>query len=148
MIRKKLISYLCVVLLISNGVLLFLFLQRPKHEGPKKEIIAKLAFDEKQVQAYEKTILKHRTQIKKKNKEIVVLKNMLYKKLILDIEKSEQDSLIALLGQKQVEIEHIHYNHFLEIKKICTKPEQIKKFKDLTAELGRLFDKKPHHPKK
>lgn len=146
--RKKFISYLCVVLLISNGVLLFLFLQRPNHEGPKKEIIAKLAFDEKQVQAYEKTILKHRALIDKADKEIVVLKNNLYKRLKAKENESEKDSLITLLGQKQEEIERIHFKHFLEIKKICTKPEQVKKFEDLTAELGRLFDKKPHHPKK
>lgn len=145
--RKKIISFFCLILLISNAVLLYFFFQKPPHEGPRKIIIEKLGFDDKQAQAYKKTILKHRSKIDQKDKEILSLKKTLYSKLNFAENKAEQDSLISLLGEKQEEIEQIHFAHFLEIKAIC-KENQLPKFEALSHELAQLFDKKPHHRKK
>lgn len=149
MTRIKIVSFVCVLLLVSNAVLLvFFFKKPPHHHGPKQQIIERLGFDEKQIKDYEKTIVNHRSQIHSKEKEIIQLKNKLYKELNCVEDKQIQDSLIQLLGKKQEEIEQIHFKHFQEIKQLCTKPEQMRKFERLTRELGRLFDKKPPHPKK
>ena len=149
MSRIKIVSILCAFLLVSNALLLVLFFKKPPHHhGPKQQIIERLGFDETQIKAYEKTIITHRSQIHSKEKEVIQLKNKLYKELKRVEDKQIQDSLIGLLGKKQEEIEHIHFKHFMEIKQLCTKSGQLEKFQHLTHELGRLFDKKPPHPNK
>jgi hypothetical protein len=149
MTRIKIVSILCAFLLVSNAILLVLFFKKPPHyHGPKQQIIERLGFDKAQIKAYEKTIFVHRFQIHSTEREIVKLKNKLYKELNLNENQKIQDSLIHELGKKQEEIEQIHFSHFLKIKGLCTKPGQLKEFEKLTHELGRLFDKKPPHPKK
>ncbi len=141
MTKAKFYGFLCLVLLLSNGLLLYNVLQAPKRpEGPKKLIIEKLGFDEQQAASYEKLIRSHRSKIKKSEKQIGQLKKRLYSGLVSE-NKAESDSLIQLLGQKQMEIEKIHCAHFREIRELC-RADQQDEFKQLSKELARLFD---HH---
>jgi protein CpxP len=141
--KIKLLSIVALLLFISNVVLVFFLVQKPKpHEGPKNIIIQKLNFDVQQVSAYEKLIIQHRKAIRQKEQQIRRIKRRLYTSLNQNREFPRKTRMIERLGQKQIEIETIHYEHFKDIKKIC-KPEQIARFNALTKELTRLFDHKP-----
>lgn len=143
--KIKTISMIAIGLLISNLVLVgFIMLRKPKHpmpQGPKKMVIEKLHFDDKQVEQYEVIIQEHQKNIRKADDDIIKYKNALYQTLTKSDNESEKDSLINQIANVQKEIEDIHFNHFLEIKKLC-KPEQQKYFEDLTKEIEGLFYKR------
>ncbi|MCE3296949.1 MAG: hypothetical protein K0R65_2663 [Crocinitomicaceae bacterium] len=145
--KAKFYGFLCIVLLLSNGFLLYFVLQPPNRpEGPKKLIIEKLHLDEKQTAAYEKLIHEHRNSIKKTEKQIGQLKQKLYSGLSSE-NTAETDSLVGLLGKKQMQIEKIHCEHFRDIKELC-RPDQQIYFGGLSKELARLFDHRPPHHRK
>lgn len=115
--------------------------------GPKFYIMERLKFDETQKAAYEKLVFNHRNSINEKEGEIVLLKNKLYATLTNDKSAPEKDSLQAALATVQQQIEAIHYNHFADIKKICT-PQQLPLYNELSKEFASFFmpPKRPPHP--
>jgi hypothetical protein len=118
--------------------------------GPKNYIIEKLKFDAAQQEAYEKLIFNHRNSINQKEDEIKFLKNKLYATLSAKSLPAEKDSLIAAIQTVQQQIENIHYNHFADIKKICT-PQQLPLYNELSKEFASFFmppKRPPHHPQK
>jgi ribosomal protein S24E len=123
----------------------FLFFRGPHHPNPKQKIIKCLNFDKDQVSKYEKLVHLHRDEVIKMDKEIFNLKQKLYATLASQENPIMLDSLSTEIGKIQKEIELLHYQHFEDIKKICTK-EQIPVFNELTKEFGRMFSRKP--PKK
>lgn len=152
--KSRLCTLLAVGLGISNLALLaFVFFLKPHHppgEGPKKHIIAKLHLDKSQITQYEALIEKHRASISQKEKELMDQKNNLFQTLTLPEGVVNSDSIVANISQLQKDIENIHYQHFLALKRIC-KPDQMDDFNSLTAEISRLFrplekDAKPHMP--
>lgn len=147
MSKIKLIGFIAIGLLISNLILLsFLFHNKdkpPLREGPKKIIIERLHFDPKQIADYEKLIGGHRKKINEMDSLIIVTKNQLYAHL----NSNNQlliDSLQNKLGQFQIEIEKVHYNHFLDIKKLC-RENQMDDFNALIKDLSHLFGRQ-HGP--
>lgn len=115
--------------------------------GPKFYIMERLQFDEAQKAAYEKLVFNHRSSINEKESEIVQLKNKLYATLTDDKSAPQKDSLQAALATVQQQIETIHYNHFADIKKICT-PQQLPLYNELRKEFARFFmpPKRPPYP--
>lgn len=147
--KVKLLSIISIGLLAANLVLIwFLMLHRPPHQGhdgPKKVIIEKLDFNQSQIEAYTLLIEGHRANVQKYDARIKNLKNQLYAALAHDEQITSSDSLIALIGQTQVEIEQINYNHFQDIKQLC-RPDQLKSFDELSAEIAELFSPKKMPP--
>lgn len=142
--KTKLLWFAVIALLLLNfGTLAFLFLSK-KHEPfdrkmPREIIIEKLHFTENQIVAYDKIIKQHQETIKKIDDSIRNTKNNLYQLLNDEtINTAKKDSLFSKLAKYQTEIETTHFNHFLEIKKLCNK-EQLQDYKNLTQELGLLF---------
>jgi hypothetical protein len=108
---------------------------------PREIIIEILHFDENQIVKYEKTIQEHQKLIRKLDSSIRKTKNELYQLLNEEkIDSSQKDSLYLKLANYQKQIETTHYNHFLEIKKLCKK-EQLDDYEYLTGELSRLFSR-------
>lgn len=146
--KIKVLSILCIGLVITNILLIWFFVaHKPpfrNNEGPKKIVIEKLAFDDIQIKDYEKLIGWHRTEIKKSDEKLFELKNKLYATLLNNDTLNLKDSLITQIGEIQMEIEHIHYKHFTDIKGLC-KPNQIKRFEDFSLEITNLF---PHTKQK
>lgn len=140
--KLKLVSGLAIGLLLINLVLIgfHFFKKPPRHEGPRNEIIHRLAFDEQQVIQYDSLIKQHRQSIRTLDSEIALLKQALYTQLKLEPALIHKDSLIQALGQKQMEIENVHFAHFVDIHKLC-KPKQEANFQQLTTELHDLFPK-------
>ena len=135
-------------LLLSNILLIgFLFVRRggrPDGNRPKRIIIERLALDDTQIKQYETIITQHRAKIRQHDTELIALKNSLYQTLLQD--KPATDSLMTALMQVHRDIEMTHFNHFIDIKKLC-KPEQMPKYQALVGELSELFAQ-PHPPKR
>ena len=135
--------YIIIALLVATniGVLLNMYLHKPPHprhdDGPKKVIVEKLGFNEKQEAEYEIIIKQHRSRVKAIENKIRKNKDALFTLLKSD-DTTKKDSIITNLGTFQMEIESAHYKHFEAIKEICS-ADQLDEFKSLTKELGRLF---------
>lgn len=146
--KTKLLSVAIIALLVLNfGILGFLFLSK-KHEPngrkmPREIVIERLHFDENQIVEYETIIEEHQKNIRNLDRLIRKTKNELYQLLNEEkIDSSQKDSLYLKLANYQKQIETTHFNHFLEIKKLCKK-EQLDDYEYLTGELSRLFSHKP-----
>lgn len=146
--KTKLLSVAVIALLVLNfGILGFLFLSK-KYEPngrkmPREIVIEKLHFDENQIVEYEKIIKEHQNAIRNLDDSIRKTKNELYQLLNEEkINSAQKDSLYLKLANYQKQIETTHFNHFLEIKKLCKK-EQLADYKNLTEELSKIFSHKP-----
>jgi periplasmic protein CpxP/Spy len=108
-----------------------------KQGGPRKVIIERLGFDEKQAAAYDLLIEKHRSAIRQKETELAATRQSIYQLLKAD-DFSKKDSLTTLVGELQMAVEQIHFAHFQDIKGLC-KPEQRASFDALADELATFF---------
>jgi hypothetical protein len=143
---KKTTFYQLIIalLLLSNVVCLYLFFTHhpPKPEGPKRYIIEKLHFNDKQIQAYEKLIMQHRHAIHRSEKKLLQLKSKLYQQL----DAPNEFELIHKIGNIQQEIELIHIAHFKAIKKLCNR-DQLNYFNELQQNMAALFNRQQHPPR-
>jgi len=147
--KVKFLYIVIVLLAFTNiGLILNMYLHKPPHpgniEGPKKIIVEKLGFNQKQSDAYDLIIKQHRTSIESIESKIRKNKDALFTVLMSE-DSDKKDSIITNLGGLQMEIEAAHYKHFEAIKSICKK-DQMQQFDELTNELGGLFA--PGPPKK
>ena len=133
-----------VVLLLSNILFIYKWWMAPerRHPGPRNEIIKKLHFDEKQVARYDVLIRGHRSAIDKAQRELQGQKQKLY----ANLDEPFSDSLLQEILKIEAKIEHIHFNHFKDIEKLC-RPDQKQYFKALNREIAHLFSpgKRPGH---
>lgn len=143
--KNKFYISVIIGLLLSNLLLVSFFIFMPKHEKridpdrPRNIIIERLQFDEQQIREYDELIKEHRIQIREKDRQMIQLKNSLYG-LLYSSENIElkTDSLIKELGKTQQQIEQIHFNHFMDIKRLC-KPEQLPEFDRLAKDISGIF---------
>ncbi len=150
--KTKVLGFAVIALLVLNfGILAFLFFSKNEdgprgRKMPREIIIEKLHFDENQIVEYDKTIKIHQENIRNLDDSIRITKNELYQLLNSDtIDSVKKDSLFLKLADLQKQIETTHFNHFIEIKKLCKK-EQLPDYKNLTEELSKLFSH-PRRPK-
>lgn len=150
--KTKVLGFAVIALLVLNfGILAFLFLSKnddgPRgRKMPREIIIEKLHFDKNQIDAYDKTIKIHQEDIRNLDDSIRTAKNDLYQLLNSEnINSVQKESIFLKLANYQKQIETTHFNHFLEIKKLCKK-EQLSDYENLTEELSKLFSH-PRRPK-
>ena len=143
MTKSKFYIVIIVGLLISNILLIWALVNKKpplppfgNPDGPKNIIIERLNFSEEQIDEYEDLILDHRAKIHDLERSLINLKQELYSHLNQD--DFTPDSLMAQITLIQSNIEQAHFDHFVEIKKLCSEEQQIK-FDDLSKELARLF---------
>jgi protein CpxP len=144
--KSKVLGFTIIALVTLNfGILVFLFLSKgndgPKgRKMPREIVIEKLHFDENQITEYDKTIKLHQETIRSIDDSIRNTRNELYKLLNSEtIDSSKKDSLYLKFAGFQKQIETTHFNHFVEIKKLCKK-EQLTDFNNLTEELSKIFN--------
>jgi periplasmic protein CpxP/Spy len=142
MMNKTRFLTLAVVGLIALNIGMIAFflskkMQPHRGDGPRKIIVERLHFDQKQVGEYEKLIQKHRADIRQKEAELVAARQAIYNQL-LDEDYSKNDSLTAQVGRLQTAVEQIHFAHFRDIKSLC-RPDQIKDFDALVGDLAAYF---------
>lgn len=151
--KIKLLSFSVTALLLLNfGILGFLFLSKNRagfqeRKMPREIIIERLHFNDTQIVDYDKAIKMHQENIRNLDDSIRKTKNALYQLLNADtIHVAQKDSLYIKLASYQKQIETTHFNHFLEIKALCSK-EQLSDYTALTEELSKMFSppRKPRH---
>lgn len=140
--RKYFILFVISALLISNLILVYNLVQKPKMNekiNPRNIVIKSLLFDKNQSAQYDKLIQVHQKEIREHNDQINALKNTLYEILPADtMDATKVDSITSEIGSIQQNIENIHFNHFMDIKRIC-KPSQHGAFIKLSSELQKIF---------
>ncbi len=146
--KSKLLRNIVIAILIINMVVIgYLLINKDVFFGnkppkPREIVIKKLDFDTEQIKQYDVTITKHQNKIRNFDDSIRKAKNELYARLKESTsEIDSNDSLVNQINNYQKQIEITHYNHFIEIKKIC-KSEQLEKFNALTNELSKIFSGK------
>jgi hypothetical protein len=130
------------LVLLNIGMVAFLLSGKmPPHkgEGPRKIIIERLRFDQKQVADYEKLIQKHRDDIRQKESELMAARQAIYNQLLGE-DLSKKDSLTAQVGHLQTAVEQIHFAHFQDIKNLC-RPDQKADFDALVGDLAQYFSR-------
>ncbi|WP_149240884.1 periplasmic heavy metal sensor [Dyadobacter sp. 32] len=149
MSKVKLLSVAVALLLVTNFVILFLLLRenaghpRNRQSGgaePKMIVIDRLHLDKMQVEQYEKLVLGHRSDVRGLEAKIRDAKTRLYGTLVKE-NKVEKEILEDSLAHLQRQMEDVHYNHFVEIKRLC-KPDQLPYFNELTRDLATFFTPK------
>lgn len=143
--KVKTLRILVFVLLALNMAFLAFHFYMARHHHPgknniKEMVIRDLHFDQKQETSYEKAIWKHRYAISQLDQKRTYLKAKLYQ--LLDDKNqdtTEQAKLIAQIGNLQMQMEKVNYDHFQRIYAIC-RPDQIVYFKKFQTKLARLFE--------
>jgi protein CpxP len=140
--KVKLLSYISVGLLIINiSILCLMFLGKPKHPGPPKvrdEVIEKLELNDNQILIYDQLIQWHQKEIMKAEAEMMRLKKQLYIGLAKGSDKCVKEDLIGKIAQVDIEIENIHYQHFQDIRDLCSEEQKIK-FEKLVLQIAEHF---------
>lgn len=149
------IKFLMVIVvglcLVNIGLMAFIFFRQPPMPGdemhgppgiqsedrPRHLIIKRLDFDEAQVRQYDTLIEAHRAAVRNLEDSIRTAKNQLYATLN-ENGAIAKNSLVAKLASLQQQMELVHYSHFEDIKKLC-RPDQVQRFKELTADLSAYF---------
>ena len=152
MSKTKIISFIAIGLLVLNLALIAVLFTHQKHrpaprERPRNIIIESLQFDEAQIKEYDKLITEHRSAIENQEKNILSLKNQLYSSLSVDEDSLLVISLEQQLGQLQIGIEELHYEHFQQIKNLC-RPNQLDHFNELMKNISEIFSPPRPMPKK
>lgn len=155
--KSKLLSVAVIGLLILNfGILGFIFIHKqgpPMHGDrppggpePKRIIIERLHFDSEQQKQYEALIDVHRKKTRELNDQSRQLHEDLFSLLANDSTSTQKaDEIIFRISENQKEMDHLNYDHFSDIKKLC-KPEQLKDFDNLALELAEIFAPKGPPP--
>ena len=81
------------------------------------------------------------TTVQATTEEIRAHKNALYQ-LLKNRNEAAEIQLFTQIGEAQMKIEKLHFEHFLAIKALCT-AEQLPLFDELTTTLAQLFAPSP-----
>lgn len=133
--KYKWILFLVAVLLISNVVLaIFLFNSKDKktdsskkRESPSTIIYKELGLTAQQIDTFKSSKDIFFKDMRPTWDEIKNLKDSLYKHMDVDSNDSSIQLLTAAIAQKTKEADLKMYQHFVEMRKLCT-PEQQAKF--------------------
>jgi len=109
----------------------------PGGDGPRNEVIERLKLTDDQVKKYDVMIKDHQSKMQELNKASRELKKQLFSNVD---EKGgtpkTADSLSAAIGTVQKDIELVTYNHFAQLKGICTE-QQKQEFDKIIMEVTR-----------
>jgi hypothetical protein len=148
----KIFAFILIVLNIA--LIIFLLLGPPpgRHLGQKEDsapgsyLVEKLKFNAQQETAFDKLKKAHHEKIMELKEEGNKLRKSFFDGLTSDSINISKDSIANKIAENQKQIELVTYNHFEEVKKICTSEQKIT-FNDIIVEvierLGRQ-EKAPH----
>jgi len=144
---KLLVASVIALIVLNLGLMGAFFMVKGPPKGHKNhrqhkttKIIERLNFDDAQTEQFLALVKEHRNSIDEINQK----GNLIKKELYQDLTKNNlirKNSLIKNLGDLQVQVETIHFNHFIDIKEIC-RPEQFADFEEFKEQLVHIFSKK------
>jgi hypothetical protein len=141
--KTKFLTFAVVALVATNllliGSMLFhRFGPPPRHGRAREMVIRELHFDRSQIRDYDKLIRWHRSHIDRAEHRIMDLKLELYRTLDENPGADKTQPLMDSIGEIQVEIEHIHYKHFQDIRRLC-RPDQLEDYDDAIRKITDIF---------
>ncbi|WP_136466429.1 hypothetical protein [Flagellimonas onchidii] len=127
--KNLLLTILLVFLMVMNGVLLFLVLNKPdKRKGPPRMFISgQLGFDKGQQSEFLEIDRIHHLKMREISNRSRDLKEYLFSR-IGDTNFTEQklDSITNLIGRLSADKENEVFSYFKRIESICNKDQKIK----------------------
>ncbi|MEP5615564.1 MAG: hypothetical protein ABJP76_05610 [Flavobacteriaceae bacterium] len=128
--RKNLpIIILLIFLVVMNGILLFLLLDKPDRQNrpPRDFITNQLGFDENQKQEFRNIDEEHHKKMRNLHNRSTGLKKYLFNKLRdEDFTNRELDSVTVLVGELSRKKEKEVFSYFKEIEKVCDEEQKNK----------------------
>jgi hypothetical protein len=143
--KMKILQWSVALLLLCNiGLIITIWFRPPmaraKHETPRDFVIRNLKFSDSQVRQYDVLIRDHQQAMRSLRQQAREYRQQLFKGLESDNPQVvNTDSLAALIGKAQAQIETVTYEHFAEVRKICTdaqKPEFDKIISDVIKKMN------------
>ncbi len=135
--KKNIILYILLVfLVVVNGFFLYNYLtptvsktndigKGKGNGGPAEFIVKALEFDDAQIKQFEKIDNGHHESMIKSSEEIRVFKDELGRLIIKEnVSDVEIDSILNLLGEKEMAHEKLMLNHLRAIRNICTENQK------------------------
>lgn len=122
--RSNILKYIVFAALLINAItLVFFWLKRPAHKPPKRIeniVIDELKMDTKQQAIYTKQHKAHHRTHDSLLQLIAAQRRILYAQ-----KQGTNDTILQKIGTLQQEIELVTYNHFIDVRNICTPEQQI-----------------------
>lgn len=148
----KILQWSVVLLAICNIVLLLTIWLKPSQadqsrpETPRDFVIRSLSFTDEQTAKYDVMVREHQQSMRELRDKANEYRTALFAHL-----KNEQqfprtiDSLTELVTGVQKQIETVTYNHFAQVRAICT-DAQKPGFDNIIGDVIRKMNGRPHHP--
>lgn len=126
--KTKLLPIAILLLLLLNGVLVFMLIKEPNHQIPKKThrnfLIEQLDFSEHQKDVFLKLDKVHRQKMNSFDFEIRRNKDLLFNSF--DNEDFSSSEFIAAIGKLNTHKEQETYSFFKQVRKLCNEDQKIK----------------------
>jgi periplasmic protein CpxP/Spy len=143
-----------IILLALNLILIAFLLLKPMADhhrmqreegGPGHFLVQKLKFNAAQETAFDKLRMAHHDSIEILMVEGKKLRKSFFDGLITNANDSTKLKMAEQIADNQKQIELLTYNHFVEVKKLCT-PEQMGVFNDIIQEVIQNLQGPPMRP--
>ena len=129
--KTKLLYTLLITLLISNFVLLFLMIGKPKHQKPPHIFLYnELNFNESQLKEVMPFKDAHHQKMKQIDGEILQLKDQFFKSISENNKIIDSDSIADLIGVNEAKKDKEVFSYFKKIRSVCD-DNQKKKFDEI-----------------
>jgi hypothetical protein len=127
------------MMLLNIALLTFIWVEKPER-NPPPFLEEKLKFSQNQHKQFESLKNEHRSKMEGIKTDIERLKDKLYGNFSsTDFTDEEARKLAKQIGQKKAESDFLTYQHFQEVREICTR-EQQQEFDKLISDLVRSMD--------
>ncbi|WP_158837912.1 Spy/CpxP family protein refolding chaperone [Polaribacter sp. L3A8] len=142
--KSKLLPILIILLVLLNGVLIFMLVKKPhenQHNNPKRNFLtAQLSFSETQKEAFRTLDVAHRDVMRNLEDQVKNQKDLLFDGF--NKENFTIDSLTTKIGLLQAKKDAEVFTFFKQVRKICT-ADQVQKFDKIIKEAIRGGDRMP-----
>ncbi len=148
----RILQWIIGVLVLCNiGLMSFIWLRPhaggpPPGETPRDYVIRSLGFTADQVKKYDALIKDHHSRMQQLKHEADGYRHALFANLNTAQPGNTADSLSTLIGNTQKTIEKVTYDHFAQVRALCTEAQQ-KEFDNIIEDLTKRMSGPPHPPR-
>jgi hypothetical protein len=149
---SKFWKWAVVLLVVCNvGLMLIIWLKprmpfgHPQGEGPRNFVIQSLKFSDEQVKKYDALINVHKHTMDSLRDQSMQYRQLLFGNLKNETTGAvEADSLAKHIADNQKQIEMVTYNHFAQVRAICTDAQKTE-FDRIIGEVTKKMNGNPRN---
>lgn len=136
-----------LLVLCNVGLLLTIWLKPhhggpPHRESPRDFVVRSLGFSKEQEQKYDALVTSHQQAMRGLRDKANEYREALFSGFD---KQGAADSLSRLIGDNQKEIEKVTYDHFAQVRALCTE-SQKKEFDHIIGDVTKRMNGGPHPP--